>query len=803
MAGIWNVNNIYNSSQKKVSGKLTFQVGETLAAKVVSLSSDGKSVLVRTIDGWQFPAVLEEPLEQIPDTLLRLQVEGYEDGKVKLKILPNAHHQDIGEQEPFAVIANNNNLSTEDKELLKAMATFSMPLNRQNISKIKSLANFLEKIKDSDEEITQFITKYLASNNIDQISEKGREVTNTLKNFLKELKSLTLEDLLFMEEVGVDLTEENITSFKKVFKEAQGLEKSLETFTKEIKDFKGMRINTPVGNSGELPLAATDSDFKQQNHRSVDISSYPSEAITKQDASNVEDYNYGSVKDIINKENILGNKEFLKDKLLGMITRAFDIKGGKDELLFKNEAVDKMIDQVVNDLKPFINSSDTNQVDEAAEKLMRDTPSLNKLVEPEEINLKLKNIESVIRAELSAEKKIAAATEDYRNTMKTEILDRLSKGGKIAAGSSGFFPKSDAIQEKLENMLQNMKPLMGIGDNQVSESVKAFIEDNPMIEIFIEPERIRTKLENISQVVREKISSSQEVNIAIKDLKDFIISETEGKLSQFYDFENQGWDMLQINSLVEEVSDKIVEQLVQLRTSEDNKSINEVIRTVFKENPEVEMFLEPEEVKTVLQHLMRKDEKLSSHRENNVDNSSSHIIEEINNKLDDIKSMIRSIVETKSELGKEAWNSIINNLKANLNDIKIFNSISGQYYYLDVPIKVLNDEYPCKLIVKDDRESGKRIDSNNVRMAVSISTVNIGVVDAYITVQEKNMKIDFKCDERWVKIIDMAKQKLWKLLDTSVYNISISVQKKEKEMSIANAREFFESSRNLNINAMV
>ena len=69
-----------------------------------------------------------------------------------------------------------------------------------------------------------------------------------------------------------------------------------------------------------------------------------------------------------------------------------------------------------------------------------------------------------------------------------------------------------------------------------------------------------------------------------------------------------------------------------------------------------------------------------------------------------------------------------------LNDVKLFNSISQQYYYLDLPINVKDNEYQFKLIIKDDRKKGKKIDSTNVKIATSIKTINMGTVDAYIKI---------------------------------------------------------------------
>ena len=59
----------------------------------------------------------------------------------------------------------------------------------------------------------------------------------------------------------------------------------------------------------------------------------------------------------------------------------------------------------------------------------------------------------------------------------------------------------------------------------------------------------------------------------------------------------------------------------------------------------------------------------------------------------------------------------------------MFNTISNEYYYLDVPINREMTEYPCKLIIKDNRKDGKKIDRTDVKIVVTVKTVNLGVVD--------------------------------------------------------------------------
>ena len=61
---------------------------------------------------------------------------------------------------------------------------------------------------------------------------------------------------------------------------------------------------------------------------------------------------------------------------------------------------------------------------------------------------------------------------------------------------------------------------------------------------------------------------------------------------------------------------------------------------------------------------------------------------------------------------------------------------------MNIPLKVKQDEYECKLIVKDERGKGKKLDSSNIKMIVSVKTLNLGNVDAYIRLQNKNLECE-------------------------------------------------------------
>jgi hypothetical protein len=177
--------------------------------------------------------------------------------------------------------------------------------------------------------------------------------------------------------------------------------------------------------------------------------------------------------------------------------------------------------------------------------------------------------------------------------------------------------------------------------------------------------------------------------------------------------------------------------------------------------------------------------------------------EQISIKTSQLKDIIKNLIDEKTNLKPEAYDKFVQNIKGNINDFKVFNSVSNQYYYLDMPLNIRNNEYDCKLMIKDDRKKGKNIDTKDVKLVVTVSTGNMGTVDSYIKVNNKNINIDIKCEEVWVKFLDLSKDKILKGLENSGYSIHISVEKKEEEANLTNCADFFNDVSISSINTRV
>ncbi|MBS5987602.1 hypothetical protein [Clostridium sp.] len=118
MPAIWNVNSSYNVNNKKYSSKLTFEVGEKFSGRIIS-KGEGNEVTVKLADGWQFSATIDGNIESEENIPLQLQVEGYEEGKLKLKIIKKEVGTNNSSNDSFSEVIDKEGLGKVDVDILK------------------------------------------------------------------------------------------------------------------------------------------------------------------------------------------------------------------------------------------------------------------------------------------------------------------------------------------------------------------------------------------------------------------------------------------------------------------------------------------------------------------------------------------------------------------------------------------------------------------------------------------------------------------------------------------------------------
>ena len=702
MPGIWNVNNSYNvnNSNKKISSKLTFDVGEKFSGKIIKNDS-GNEVSIKLTDGWEFPAEVEGNLNSLEKGFHRFEVEGFKDGKLKLKLINKDNEKSSGTKNELNNIISKEGLSKKDIPLLEAMLKHDIPLTTENIKVVKGLIQFNDKVNGNPKEIEKFISKYLESKGIDENSSKGEIISKKLEEFLNVFKSLSKDEVLLFLENNIEFTEENIESYNKLFKENGKVSNIINEMKSELQLVKtGMEKESGLSNSSNINLGENKNLESSKIELPKDISNLSKEElkaaieIIKNNGSKTEISNNKLVAKLYEKNDVAQNK-------ISMLSVLKSLMGGSEN-------------QLNIELKDLINNRRTEFTTKEFDKVYN---IINKIDDDTFVTMLKNSISESKSPDISFDNYVNKRTNEskFGNTNlsfnKVELENVLSKaiGKNVILTEEEFTRIKDIINLKVLN-----------SDNLSNISQNGVLSEELEREVLFKDGTQNNKNESLS-----------------KNINEIIEKTTQDSLN------NKGITNLESDST------GVLRDLIR-----DKLSTQEIVKNV------------------------------------------------ITSKGEEGKEVIRAILESiKNE--SEISGKILDVIKNNISDIKLFNKISQEYYYLDIPVNIKDQEYPCKLILKDNRKGGKKIDSTNVKMVVTVKTGSLGVVDGYIKVLEKKINIDLKCEDSFVKILDLGKEKLASNIRELGFNISINVSKREEEVSLTNCREFFNENNRANIDIKV
>ncbi len=182
--------------------------------------------------------------------------------------------------------------------------------------------------------------------------------------------------------------------------------------------------------------------------------------------------------------------------------------------------------------------------------------------------------------------------------------------------------------------------------------------------------------------------------------------------------------------------------------------------------------------------------------------TSNMVKDELREKISFIKNDLMELIKL-SQKETSTFNNVIQNLETKFQEFKMFNTINNNYYFLNVPLDMKDKEYDCKLIIKDERSKGKKLDTENIKIAASVATVNMEKVDAYLTVNKNSATVEIESEATYVKILERFKGKLINDLIDSKYMFNIFIKEKKHDFSFSNCRSFFEDDDFTTINTRV
>lgn len=658
MAGIHNIGNSYNANNKKITSKLSFDVRDKFSGKIIK-TGEGNEVVVKLIDGWQFTAELDENITAMVDVLQKFEVEGFENGKLKLKLINKESEGEGLAQKDLTELVAKGSYSKNDKLLLESMLKFNIPLTKKNIKDIQGIIQFLDRINNNPEEIDKFIQNYLLGKGISEGSEKGEKIFNLLKNFLQEFKNLSKEDILLFLENNIEFNKENIEAYNNLFKGNSKLPELLSSFS-DI-------INNEQDDSGV-----------NKTLLSEDINNFEEEMLPKDIAPNKSQD--GSI------ESKIANKTYHKNDVsnakISMLSLLKSLSGQSEEIInttLKDIIINKRLSFTSNEFERIINEINKLEADKFINNLIKTMQEFE--------DAGSRRVTDEFSNYVNKKSYDDIGIKSFLDFSKTELEFALSRelGSRIELMNEEFTKLKDAINLKYQSVVEE-----NLIDTGRAESENSLI-DGANGEIINNKEILNEN--NISENIISKDNSAKENNANEAIIKNSLSSKEEVEVS---------------------IS----------KAGQENKNI--------------------------------------------------------------IKKAL-SILKSEGQLTEK----VIDLIKNNINEIKLFNKFSEEYYYGQFPVTVKDREYPCKIIVKDNRKKGKKIDSKNVKMVITIDTKNLGTIDSYVTVKDKKINIDLKCNEDSVKIINMSKIILERNIENMGFIVNINVAKKEEEVSLTTCRDFF------------
>ena len=618
---------------EKVSfrGGYEFNQGDTLKGRVIKEDSQSNKVTIKLTNGMEIEAELQGEVD-LKGGLLNFEVAELKDNMLFLKLTAN-NTEIINEEiakKSIDEIMNfilKEGLKKEDYNMLKAMVKYNIPLTRENITTVKSIMEFSDKMNNNPVEIKNFINSYLNSRDIAANSKEGVYVSQKLYEFFEAFSKTNLQEVLLFLESGIEFTKENLESFNKLFNNENAMEKVIN------------EVNEKLGNA------------------------------------------------IAIEDNTL-NREILEKTL--------NQEYSKDFIEYKNNSNNDINDmKEVNDIKEIKNIKD-----------IKDIKNINDIKDIKNIN-DIKDIKDNSISNISILSKSSTG-----KTIQATLIKESSKDNIINDGA-----KSDFFME-----------------DDVKEIIKVL------------------KNENKSMVNENK----SELNINKEILRESILKHT-GKEVRLNDAEAK---LLEVIINKDEIKDKEINFIKNLFNSVESRQKGE-----------------------------EKELKSNDIREN-IFNISKDLSKNITEKSEGAKEVIRNIISNLKE-SDENSSQILNIMKNSINDLKLFNKINDQYYCLDVPINFKENEYPCKLIIKDDRKEGKSIDSSNFKVAISVKTVKLGTVDALLNVKNRNIDLQLKCDKSVMNLFVISMEKLKEIVESSGFSTKIEIVERTEELQLSSCREFF------------
>lgn len=153
--------------------------------------------------------------------------------------------------------------------------------------------------------------------------------------------------------------------------------------------------------------------------------------------------------------------------------------------------------------------------------------------------------------------------------------------------------------------------------------------------------------------------------------------------------------------------------------------------------------------------------------------------------------IVRKVLEETDIPGKQEILNKVDNIKS---DINFLNELNKHTVYFQIPLKIFHKNTNGELYILKRNNGRKRIDPQNATVFLSLDTENLGQVDSLISVNKKNVSLNFRLEKN--EIIDYIKEnyiQLYEGLAKKGYKlVDIKYRLIDEKVNLLNAREVLE-----------
>ncbi|WP_346890269.1 hypothetical protein [Clostridium sp. UBA1056] len=359
-----------------------------------------------------------------------------------------------------------------------------------------------------------------------------------------------------------------------------------------------------------------------------------------------------------------------------------------------------------------------------------------------------------------------------------------------AKGIPNNSPEGEYIKSTLGKVINEIKNL-NIDDIFVMKSLDIKLNENNIkafSKVISDEYSVFPEVKEASNVIKEQISGnnkdSQGENIANRNSTFQEADKSQSKISVKDNIESKEATLSLENMIGKDekaAKDIIGERTIGIVSDEDEIQGNPTSRGVNS---------------TKLLKELKSDTMLD------ISVTGNMVKDELKEKISLIKTNLMEMIKL-SQKDPATFNNIVQNLDTKFQEFKMFNTINNNYYFLNIPMDMKDKEYDCKLIIKDERGKGKKLDTENIKIAASIATVNMDKIDAYLTVNKSAATVEIESEAAYVKILEKFKGNLINDLIDSKYMFNIFIKEKKHDFSFSNCRSFFEDDDFTTINTRV